>query len=89
MNVQAYLFGVYAVALVCINELAPRLTSLRHGAAFQSYALKELRPWVYSMSLGAFCAIGIFGAPTNGFVTGVLLVPAVYAIAARVYGRFA
>lgn len=82
------LVGVFAVALVFLNEVAPRMYALRYGAAFQTYTLKELRPWVYAMSLGAFCVIGIFGDPANGFVTGALLVPGAYTIAARVYARF-
>lgn len=76
---------MYAVVLVLMNELVPRMAAMRHGREFGAYALKNLRPWVYAISFGAFFGIGIVSGPSNGFVAALCAVLAGYLLASRTF----
>lgn len=84
-NVQVTLFGVFALALIFTNELMPRMMRVRLGREFAAYAVKNLRPWVYAISFGAFCAVASFGNAGNAWVTATLIVLAAYIVAGRAY----
>jgi hypothetical protein len=86
MNIEPIMFGVFTIVLVVVNELVPRLTN-RYGGEYKAYALKELRPWVYAMSVGAFCGMAFFGGIRSALYAGAMIVLAAYTIAARVYTR--
>lgn len=86
MSVEPILIGFLAIMLVVANELVPRMTN-RYGGEYKAYALKELRPWVYAMSVGAFCGMAFFDGARSAFYAGVMIVLAAYTIAARVYTR--
>jgi hypothetical protein len=76
-----------AILLILVNEFFPRYSYLvRPDDEFKRYALRQLRPFAYAMSAGAFCALAVIEANNPGAVLGaIFIVPAIYMAAEKAY----
>jgi hypothetical protein len=77
-----------AVALLFVNEFAPRAFAAREGDVFRRFALKEVRPFAYALSGGFFVVTAIMEpGNTVAMAASLFIVLAIYVVARRVYQR--